>query len=434
MDIQDLTKIKQLINTAPILSAPEKGEWLVLIDLMDEKQLKELEKILTSPSKIAKLLNVQPVKPVDVKPPVIQKAPVIPPAPINKPEPEKVLPVVKPLDSSKPIASLAQAPKIPQMPKLSHIMNVPKAGGAQADQIKNLLSQTKINAPIGISPASLVRKLLNKSTPTLVVKKEIDFRKKLDKTVHEKELPAAKEVLEFPKPPVPKPKSLLAIAPPQVIAPVKSVIVPPVAEKKPIPSLPKISLPISTPVKLPEVKSPLAASAAPKPFLPLKPLPKMATQLKPLADLKTGPAFTPGLNIQRGTTKTTQDTLDNIKQHLQTKASIAVSTPPKAVVDQNIPMASLKDLIQLNASAIEIWDLDLMVSKIRSLIGQFGYFDVIFSIEKSELYKVYIDTGLKMLTAQVDFEQLSLKMKPGEFLEKKEFEKFTDLLSMIQAS
>jgi hypothetical protein len=39
-----------------------------------------------------------------------------------------------------------------------------------------------------------------------------------------------------------------------------------------------------------------------------------------------------------------------------------------------------------------------------------------------------------MLTAQVDFEQLSLKMKPGEFLEKKEFEKFTDLLSMIQAS
>lgn len=70
MQTAQIEKIESLINTSAILTASEKTEWLALLGLMNDKQLLELEKILSS---------------------------------------------------AKPLASHP-----PQMPKLSHIVNLPK--------------------------------------------------------------------------------------------------------------------------------------------------------------------------------------------------------------------------------------------------------------------------------------------------------------------
>ena len=49
MNNQDLEKIRALVKTSTILSPEERAEWLALLEVMDDKQLGELEKILTAP-------------------------------------------------------------------------------------------------------------------------------------------------------------------------------------------------------------------------------------------------------------------------------------------------------------------------------------------------------------------------------------------------
>ena len=51
MKLDETNKIKSLVNTAAILSASEKAEWLALLDVMNDKQLGELEGILVGSQK-----------------------------------------------------------------------------------------------------------------------------------------------------------------------------------------------------------------------------------------------------------------------------------------------------------------------------------------------------------------------------------------------
>ncbi len=105
---QRIEAIQNKIKTSKLLSDQEKGDWLNLLDLMNDKQLGELEEILAK----EEVVVAPPPQPPTPKP--LPRAPVpkaVPPAP-PKPTPPPP-PVAKP------------APPIPPLPPLKHIANVP---------------------------------------------------------------------------------------------------------------------------------------------------------------------------------------------------------------------------------------------------------------------------------------------------------------------
>ncbi len=96
MNLQQIEKLKGLIQTSPVLNSAERDEWLMLLDLMNEKQMQELEKILAS-------------------------APAQSSESYKRQAPASMLP--KPMP-----AVVATAPKEPL--HLSHIINLPKISEA----------------------------------------------------------------------------------------------------------------------------------------------------------------------------------------------------------------------------------------------------------------------------------------------------------------
>ncbi|MCX6797249.1 MAG: hypothetical protein NTX98_02105, partial [Candidatus Doudnabacteria bacterium] len=57
--------------------------------------------------------------------------------------------------------------------------------------------------------------------------------------------------------------------------------------------------------------------------------------------------------------------------------------------------------------------------------------NVIFSLEKSPLFKAYINTGIKVLGSQTGFGQ-GYGGQTSDILKQEDFEKFTDLLMGLQ--
>lgn len=109
--------------------------------------------------------------------------------------------------------------------------------------------------------------------------------------------------------------------------------------------------------------------------------------------------------------------------------------PPvsKPVASNGQAINGLQDLAVFENRMLQAWPLDALAKKIKSLVAKYGYFEVIFNLEKSQTYKNYINTGLKLLSGQPDFESLDVE-GTGDYLTKEEFEKFTDLLAKIQTS
>src|SRR6185436_11129503 len=93
MTIQERERIENLVNTSPILSPQERMDWTELLDLMSDKQLMELEKILA---------------------------------------------LVEPKASQIPASS--QSKTAGQAAALSHILNMPNLGAGQTQAAKPILS------------------------------------------------------------------------------------------------------------------------------------------------------------------------------------------------------------------------------------------------------------------------------------------------------
>ena len=100
---QKLKQIQNLVKNATVLSDQEKNEWMALIELMNDKQIAELEEILQKPK----------------------------PEPVAQPQPQ---PQVVAMPPTRPVPSASQAPSVPTpvpAPKpvsassLSHISNLP---------------------------------------------------------------------------------------------------------------------------------------------------------------------------------------------------------------------------------------------------------------------------------------------------------------------
>lgn len=103
-------RLISLINASSILSAQEKTDWLSLLELMNDKQLAELEEILVPQQK--------PVAPKPATGPVVQKNDL--PRPVIRP---KVMPRSVAVPTPVPVQTPSKT--VLEEPSLSHISNLP---------------------------------------------------------------------------------------------------------------------------------------------------------------------------------------------------------------------------------------------------------------------------------------------------------------------
>jgi hypothetical protein len=358
MQTVEIEKIKTLVQSSPILSSTERTEWLALLELMDDKQLGELEKILDGNKPISKTISSPLVEPGAGSSPSAS-------ARVERDGTSEIRGMGTPDNQS----AIADKSDQSQMPKLSHIMNLPNIG--------NFGEATSARFEQSAVPA--------KVKPSI-------FGSKLKAIISEKDLPAGPIELDLPKG---QEQDL-------VRKPVTENIIP---QKKLEPST-KLAEPQSFfPVKDKQVavESKMAAGAVKNTTPQLKSAPPILPKISPIPkSSNSGPEVNP---------KPQQS--EAVSQNLG-----------------NIEINNLQDLALLNSGTLKTTPLEVLVKKIKALVGKYGYFEVVFNIEKSGVYKNYIDTGLKLLSEQSNFENLN----SGSYLDKQGFEKFTDLLAKIQAS
>ncbi len=337
--------LKNLVLSSSILSPPERTEWLTLLGLMNDKQLLELERILTS----------------------------------SQPAAAQTVPAVKPA-----VPAQSDKPASPgHLPQLSHIMNLPLTpDGKPAAQ--NFKHSDLLAKPAEKKPSMLVSKPAPKQPGA--------FLSKLRHIVDEKELPAGKsEKNMLPARGIPDKPAQPALA------------------KQPAPAKP--AAPVQAAAK------PLAGPVAAKP--------PAAPKMKPSAAAASG---------LRPEDQTRQGILESIKKHLEEKGQ-----PDNIYVEEersfknDWKVQSLGDLEQMSIQTVENNNASVMARKIKELLHKHNYHEILFSLEKSQAYKSYLETGTELLRRQTDFEHMPESALNSRF-NREQFERFADLLRFIQAA
>ena len=402
----DITKIKSLITSSPILSAQEREEWLSILGAMNEKQLADLERILAPAAQ--KSVPAQPQAafagglqnyPKFISP--SQK-----PAQSFSPKP--------PVENPPPAKEAAQA----HLPKLSHIVNLPNLSGANYQTARGS-APSALSSPAG-KPAEKIQ------TSNLA-----SFETKLKNTLAEKELVAGHSLI-----PLASHNSEPPPANPSVKAPRAAAAVPPIISPKPsgfAPAVPR-------PKNLPHFPPAVAVSNPPRPASPLvRPLPPI--QPANLKNQISQPSFRPPLTVP--TLKPVASPLAQPKPP-EPFRSAGVPTSPPPLSPQPAPkisspsaapdLDSLTGLASLDQKVLGSQPLAGLVKTLKGLISSHGYHEVLFNIEKSPLYKSYIRTGQELLSRQADFDQLKRGSDSETYLSREQFEKTVDLLTEIQTS
>lgn len=379
MSTTKVENIIGLINSSPILSPAERADWLALLGLMNDKQLLELEKILSENQKS------------DIGTVSRRAAPSDDRGGSWKVGSEALSAVQRAISASsqaniKPLASSPSlSPQTPQMPKMSHIINLP--------------TFKQPSAPLPVKPP--------------VEKKSSIFASKLKAIFKEKELPAGHPEFELEL----AEKSLPSEHSSQ-IAVGKKMDARLTQESKKPPVIPKPFFPLA--------EKPATGLATDKPLLSKPPVIP-----RPSAKTPASPGFASGINLPEVTEAGKNQSLVGVKEDLQSTGTVLKEIRQPIAIKEPV-LNVLEDLTKLVPEEIQVSALDSMVAKIKQLIGRYGYFEAVFNIEKSKIYKDYINTGAKLLTGQTDFETLT---EQGEgYLTREQFEKFTDLLAKIQAS
>ena len=165
MNLAGTEKLRALIQTSPILSPQEKAEWLALLALMNDKQMGELEKILTSGIKNPELAVENNAKKNQT-----------PPSPASL------------VTASLPTKDHSGVPQA-QIPRLSHIVNLPRI---------TQLTGKPASAPKvgGITPAMRLNATQQISEQSIKAKQNNGFAAKIKAIFSEKELTTSKA--EFP--------------------------------------------------------------------------------------------------------------------------------------------------------------------------------------------------------------------------------------------
>lgn len=390
-------KLQKLINTSAILDARERQEWLALLELMNDKQAAELEKILASHKQELSAKNQE----LEIKNQEFRV----------KEQMEKV------------------------QPRLGHLMNLPKNLNASFQSPKI----TEKKSEVGVSAEQLIKQIqdsgvkkeqqtagqnlsalnsLPKTKPLAAVGKEerkAGFWQRIKDVLAEKELPAGHpfpvKELELPeriptlvKLTVPKPKQKseerLGIKNQELTAKNNERVI-------------KEYLPIKAQAEQ-KVNKNLTSSLG---GISKQPQTDSATVIK----LENLFKFKPGV------------VLDKIRpgeaseKSLPSSFSGLIQTGGKSISN----ISSLKDLETIKPEDFSQESLNVMVNKVKPLVKLYGYHSVIFSLEKSPLFKAYINTGIKNLGNNIGLKQ-ETKSQSVNVFGQEDFEKFTDLLMQLQ--
>ncbi|MBI3232420.1 MAG: hypothetical protein HYZ51_05105 [Candidatus Doudnabacteria bacterium] len=372
MQTQEIDKIRQLISTSSLLSQGEKEEWLSLAGIMNDKQLWELKSILLQNMEHGTWNMKQKTSP--------------------------------PPNLSPQGGGIKMG-----IPPLTHIMNLPKAGTV-------------------VFPKSVSSFKFQVSKTEEQAGKQAGFWKKVKDILAEKELlpghPEAVKELELP-------------APKQYQAPG--------------PKHPEIGIPSATPLtrggKLETrpllVPRPVVANSdkvsKPPPLPPLAARPVYNAYVKEPAPAESPAIFKAVKNIPEGDSLFVpglQDTRILMQAKLSEKHENPKTPPvshpepmkPELVArpanQQSIPINSLETASQINKA-----DLSKDIVKgLKNLSSRFGYHKVEMALEKSPLFKLYINTGLRALSGKGSLDD----SRAGEQLNREEFEKFVDVLRSIK--
>jgi hypothetical protein len=286
------------------------------------------------------------------------------------------------------------------MPKLSHIMNLPNL--AKINEVPT--------SPVKIQPQPLQKK----SSP---------FDAKLKAVMEEKELFAPPEELELE---VGKPNRVesgelrvesLKQGSANIIEKKAGPQIPVRPTFSPAPvKLEHLNLQVPLPPK-PKVQAITAAPVLSSPPEIFKPLDDKAKVLDQALNLKPKA-------IQQSANPVVQE-----KNSSPVKPPILTEFRGQSP-SVNLNLITLQDLSGLQPGVLKSSPLEELVTKVKSIISKYGYFESVFQIEKSPAFKNYIATGLNLLSGTSQF---SDDDSTG-MLTKMEFEKFTDLLAKIQSN
>jgi hypothetical protein len=531
MQPERIEKIKKLIENSSILSLPEKQDWLSMLELMNDKQLLELERILEPivvkpavvpepikqnlPKPVLNIPKTETPKPVKPSPiaeivkkfkaqslPPLPKQPQIPafPHPQVPVAPQKVLPKTQPVAQATTknienpkVETSATAGSVKPEPKESfhHILNLPRVN-ARANSVQKL-----VNTPKAVEPEKKLEPVVPKIqlkppvVNTLPEQKpaQTGFFKKLKEILNEKELTAP---LPKPIPATPKVEPItqsnassgLSFSAPIQISTNQPIIIqaPPVVPKPPEKVAEKVlEVKPVTPEKLKanlvetfteklssQEKNPQQASA---PVTKVEPAPNIAYEKPEAPVLKVAPASKivyeqsktviaekPIIQKKRDVNinelveklsksippaptqtpaissgiKMVSNSAEAKAQLIQSAKEIKTQTAESSLSKISGPTSNYDSLLQLENFDKKFLQTSTenVVKNLQDLVARFGYHKVIFALEKSPVYKLYINTGTVMLLNQ---NESSWQNSP-QTLSKIEFENFADILRQIQMS
>jgi len=366
-------KLKTLIRQSSIFNDIERSEWLTLLDLMNDKQANELEKILVGAE--GKLKNPKPgflSQKASVKPVV---APVIP-------------------------EGQEQKPAAPAAINFKHIMNFPKP--ANEDFI--------LTRP-GVFP-------VKEST-----KSAVGFLAKIKSILSEKELPEghpdAMRELELPQHTTIRRTDKVAnvdhpVKPAPLLVPKPSVSKATNGQKQGTITEFKGSV-----LQDKKVEKPLSGISRSV----LGNITEAGASILASIENKEAAKKDSGINLGKMSDSNHAAILKFTKTDVSSQAEFSV--------DLN-NLKEPKDVSTLNVDCLTKQNVDAIISKLKSLIKRYGYHEVVFNLEHSPLHKAYIDTGIKLLDGKTTFEDL-LRQPEGVYLTKQQFEDFVDILRQLQA-
>jgi hypothetical protein len=378
MNSERLQKTKILVQTSPILNKQEKDDWSNLLELMNDKQVMELESILSYKPAVSPLASPNSSAPVALS--HIMNFPTHIP---DKQTPPK-------------------APALQEKPKDTRFSKWLKATVAEKELPKPPVEKALPAAPKPVKP-----------DPIPVIQPLI-----IDPPIEKK--PAAPPILPLANKPVLKP-----------LLPEEKK--PDVAQKQ------VVSLPEKKPIEKEKTRLPVDLAGA---FMPKKLDTRQSGLINyPQNFSEASASLQNTQGVQQpalGEVKKTGSSQVSIPQapknnlHPQTEKT----TPGSSLKLQISDLKEMGAIAGLTLDKYKKDGPDAFANILASGIKSFGYHKAIAALEVSSLYSSYIDTGLKLLSEGKSFEDLMLNdfSEPKKYLTRSDFEKFTDLLRQVPAT
>lgn len=240
------------------------------------------------------------------------------------------------------------------------------------------------------------------------------FAEKIDHMIHEKELTSGKKQQPVPTPtpvPVPEETHHLLVE--------KSSPKPPVSQPAPKPSVPP-----PAPVPAP----------APKPVLTN--IQKLAAEVVLEAEKARAEAAAPKPAAPQKPTNTPEAVLSKVIQSGQATAGFSKHALPVHEAEHSsqakkVTISGPSDLAALSPETLQLYAYQDLMNAIKKVVHSNSYHTSLAYLEKSPLYKSYLETGLKLLEEGKNFENSKMS-KDKKYLTRPQFEAFADLLAQIQ--